>query len=378
LLIRNLLKSLLPCLLQKDKNLFDKTEREKLSFIVTNFYQTISKSEFERICGSYKTYNEVVNPALNTVINAGVAITSDLISKSLGLPSVDKDNFYKDYFPKIDVAKKAELLNLEFFELLQILNDAISLCNKAGFKSIVFFMDKIDEDTQMGGKIKQESIVLTPILLNTKILLDNKFCLIFLLWSKIRDELNRNSVRLDKIKSIDVTWESSELRKIIEKRVEYFSTGKTTLNGMFLDLKDIDKLLYLANGSPRDLLRVLSAIYDEEENSPNSAGIFSTANVTKAIFKFLLNYDFYSVYPSQDKSRQDIKSIIAKLKKINKISFKAKDLISTFKFSQPASVSYIKVMKDFGVIKEDQEITGKEKQYSIVDPKVEYIVKYQI
>lgn len=70
--------------------------------------------------------------------------------------------------------------------------------------------------------------------------------------------------------------------------------------------------------------------------------------------------------------------IITKLKKIGKTTFRSKDLVGAFKFSQPSAANYIQIFMNFGVIKEDLECAGKEKQYSIIDPKIAYIVKYQI
>jgi hypothetical protein len=55
--------------------------------------------------------------------------------------------------------------------------------NKLGFKTIVFFMDKIDEDTQIGGNIKQEADLPFPksnnsLYISTGILscIDTIFC----------------------------------------------------------------------------------------------------------------------------------------------------------------------------------------------------------
>lgn len=380
-LIRNLLKTVIPTLLTQNKNLseLEKIDQEKLSFCVLNFYQTISNTEFENFQTTHKFYNETINPVFNTLLSTGVAFTSDIVSKSLGLPNIDKDTFYKNYLPKYDVAKPINTIDLEESQLLQIFEELIEICHKLGFRTILFFMDKIDEDAQIGGKIKQEADLLSLILLNTKILLNNNFSLVFLLWSKVKEELNKNQVRFDKIKSIDVTWNQSDLREMMEKRTKYFSNGIVSFDSIFQNNKHIDNILYLSKGSPRDLLRLMSAIYDEEDSLASSTGLFSSNSLTRGVYKFLTNYDFRSLYPSQrDSSRQDIVSIIAKLKKIRKTTFKSKDIMTTFKFSQPSAANYIKIMKNFGVIKEDQEAVGQEKQYSITDPKVEYIVKYQL
>ncbi|MBI4209961.1 MAG: hypothetical protein HY544_00445, partial [Candidatus Diapherotrites archaeon] len=379
-LIRNLLKTFIQTTLLKNLSIsrLDKIEKEKLSFIILNFYQTISKTEFYKFQTNSNYYNNFVNPALNTFLSASVALSSDFISKSLGLSKLENVDFYKEYIPKADTLKQIEINSLEISQLWQIFNDLIGICQKMEFKTIIFFLDKLDEDPAIGGNVKEEGKILLPILLNTSVLLDNKFSLVFLLWSKVKDELNRNHVRLDKIKATDVGWTQREVREIIEKRVSYFSNKTLTFDKLFQNVNDIDKILYLSNGSPRDALRLLSCIYDEEETSINSQGIFSPTSVTKGINKFLSGYDFYAIYPARSGSRRDILSIITKLKKIGKPNFKSKDIQTTFKFSQASAVNYVKLWKAFGVIKEDQEVVGKEKQYSLTDPKIEYLVRYQI
>lgn len=381
-LIQNLLKTTIPTLLAQNKSLneLDKIDQEKLSFCVLNFYQTISKTEFENFQITHNLYNEAINPALNSLLSTGVALTSDFVSKSLGLPNVDKETFYRNYLPKIDVTKPINSNDLEESQCLQIFGELVNICHKLGFKTLTLFMDKIDEDSQIGGKIKEEADLLLPILLNTKILLDNNFGLIFFLWSKVKDELNKKHVRFDKIKSIDVTWTQTDLREIMEKRAKYFSKGIISFERLFQKSEHLDAVIYLSNGSPRDLLRLMSNIYDEEDSLPSSIGLFSDSSVSQGILKFLSNYDFRSLYPSQREGsrHQDITSIIAKLKKIGKTTFRSKDLISTFKISQPSAANYTKIMKNFGVIKEDKETVGQEKQYSITDPKIEYIVNYQL
>lgn len=70
-LIRNLLKTLIPTLLAQNKNLseLEKIDKEKLSFCVQNFYQTISKTEFDKFQQTHKFYNETLNPALNSLLS---------------------------------------------------------------------------------------------------------------------------------------------------------------------------------------------------------------------------------------------------------------------------------------------------------------------
>lgn len=295
-LIRNLLKIFIQTMLvqKRDLSKLDKIEKEKLTFIIMNFYQTISQTDFTKFQTSHKIYNDTINPVMNTAINLTLNLTTDLVSKSLGLSQLT-ENSYKEYLPKMDTAKPIEILELEEHVLLQIFDDLANICHKMGFTIITFFMDKIDEDQEIGGKIREETELLEPILLNTRILFDNKFSFVFFLWSKVKEELCKKSVRFDKIKSIDVSWTQKDLREMMEKRINYFSSGGIRFEQLFQEVNCIDQIIHLANGSPRDLLRLLSSVYDEENSLSNSLNLFSSASVNKGIIRFLSNYNFPSL-----------------------------------------------------------------------------------
>jgi len=122
----------------------------------------------------------------------------------------------------------------------------------------------------------------------------------------------------------------------------------------------------------------MSSIYDQQsEINPNST-IFTNQAVTQGIINFLKNYDFYSIYPAQRGTKQDIKNVIGKLRAINKTQFKVKDVMVVLKLAHQASSSHVKIMKNYGIIKEKEDTPGMEKEYIISDPKIAFIIENNI
>jgi len=324
-------------------------------------------------------YNNIVNPIINNVLSGAVKLTSDVVSKSLGLPSSGGAKFYREYIPSIqENTEKINLLEVQESALLEVLDDLLNIIVKLNYKTITIFLDKIDEQPEISSRIDEEVRILLPLLKNNQLILNKKFSFVFILWSKVKKELNSEGVRFDKIKPIDVNWAHYDLIDIMKKRISYFSSGNSTLESVFQDKNDITLLANLANKSPRDFLHLMSSIYDQQsEINPNS-GIFTSQAVAKGIIHFLKNYDFYSIYPAQRGTKQDIRGIISKLNKINKTEFKVKDIMTILKLGHQASSSHIKIMKNYGVVKEKEDTPGMEKEYIVSDPKVAFIIKNNI
>lgn len=382
-LIRKITKTLIQDLLIKGKgvNSLNQIEREKLSFIIKNFFATISRQEFERFQENIgkKMYNDVINPLVNNILSGAVTLTSDFVSKSLGLPNQGGAKFYKEYIPLIqENTEKINLGEIQENGALEILEDLLNLIVKLDYKTTTLFLDKIDEQPEIASKIDEEVRILLPLLKNNQLILNKKFAFVFILWSKVKKELNSEGVRFDKIKPIDVNWAEYDLVDIMKKRIIYFSNGNTTLESIFQDKSHISMLANLANKSPRDFLHLMSNIYDQQSNINSNSSLFSNQAVSQGIIHFLKNYDFYSLYPAQKGTKQDIRGIISKLKNIGKTEFKVKDVMKVLKLEHQAGSSHIKIMKNYGVVREKEDTPGMEKEYIVSDPKIAFIIKNNI
>ena len=55
------------------------------------------------------------------------------------------------------------------------------------------------------------------------------------------------------------------------------------------------------------------------------------------------------------------------------------DLVNNFKVSQTAAISYIKIMKNYGLIEEIENIENiRQHKYKIIDPKMIYLINESI
>lgn len=385
LMMQRLTQSLVQELLISNENInaLDQTLKEKFAFFVNNFYQTTSKTEFEKYQEIHKIkekYNQYVNPLLNQLISGTVSLTSDLIAKSFGLPVETNNKFYREYLPALQYNnQKIDLSKVQESDLNSLFDELIEVIKGFGYTNLIIFFDKVDEQPEFASNIENVAKKLSPLVVNNKILLDNRFSLVFLLWSRIKEELSKNGVRFDKLRPIDVNWNDTELESILDKRVTYFSERKVTkIRSLFQIEDNFSLVLQLSNKSPRDALNLLSCIYEIQEELGGDLSLFSPTASNKGVINFLTNYNFRSIYPPQKGTRQDIKMVISKLKKIGKSKFTINDMMRIFKKTQPSCLSDVNIMRNYGVIQEDMENVSVAKEYVIIDPKIKFIVENQM
>lgn len=369
-----------------------KYEKEKLAFFIENFFTSLSPAEFENIydkAHSFKTknflkriFNSIFLKPTNTFISGVSEIISSNISKSLGLPSNTSSQFYKAYFPemKIENPKNTEsyLEDIDYHKLKSMVEDFFSIVRKSGFNNVVIFFDKIDEYSKLGGDIKKISKFIEELTNDTELLQMDYISFVFLIWNKVKKELNASGTRYDKFKPIDINWSKEELKLILEKRVKYFSNDKVSVENMFEDPSRIEELLDLAYKSPRHLIVLLSRIYDEQSRLNNDGIFFTNDSVDKGISSFIQNFDYHSLYPGKTNTTHYIVKVINKILRVGKIEFVAKDLATEYKTSSQVANNNIQAMKGFALIKDIDNTGSIEKKYTIIDPKLKYAIKHGI
>lgn len=369
-------------------------EKEKLSLIIQDFYKSTSRREFEDSFNQitrYKTrnlfrniYNNFVNKPLNIIVSTGLEIGADFIRKSFGLPNVNSENFYKSYLPEISLEtiqqeSKTEHFLKSYKLLKDILLDLVEIIRKSGFNSVVIFFDKIDEFKKLEGNIENIVGFTEEILKDTNLLYFDNLSIVFSIWTEIKNELNARGVRFDKFKPVDITWNDADIKEILELRLNHFAKKRPhSIKNLISDDDQIESLITLAYKSPRDLIRILSTIYDEQETIDNSVNSFNLEIIEKGKIKFCTNYDFYSIFPSKRGTKEDILSIIKRILKINRTVFKGTDLAATYKFSSQSANNYVKIMKNYGLIRDVDETVGGPREFEVTDPKIRYMINKKI
>lgn len=370
----------------------NKSEKERLTFFIENFFNSITKKEFEEyvnITSNYKSKNFWIRACnyllkpVNSFLSLGIEIGGDVVKKSFGLDSFNTTMVYKEYLKEIKEFAPNKTLFIENATVStykDILCDLSKIIKKSGFEQVVILYDKIDEFKELEGDTKNIADFLSEILTDTNLLLNSEFGLVFSLWNELKEDLSKIKVRFDKIIPIDVTWTNAELEQIINTRLSYFSSKKLAtikLEEIVEESKSLEEIIVLSNKSPRDLLRLISFIYYEQANIDNRSPLLSTLAARKGILKFISDYDYYSIYP-QKGFKDDVLKNLKNILFSGKLIFKVSDISQDLNISIPTSNTLIKNLINHGIIQELNQTQGNARLFEIIDPKIVWLIKNQI
>ncbi|HZL11734.1 MAG TPA: MraY family glycosyltransferase [Prolixibacteraceae bacterium] len=377
-----------PILLKRLK----KNEKEKLTFFIENFFDPITKKEFENyvnITSNYKSRNfwiRICNYLLkpfNSALSLGIEIGGDVVKKSIGLDTFNTTMVYKDYLKEFKEYIPNKTLFLEsanYSAYKDILCDLSKIIKNSGFEQVVIMYDKIDEYKYLGGDITQITKFLNEILRDTNLLLNRDFGLVFSIWSELKSDLSKIGVRFDKISPIDVTWNNSELEDIINVRLNYSSIkpqNSIKFEDILADPRSSEDIISISDKSPRDLLKLIFTIYYEQADIDNRSSYLSILAIRKGILKFISDYEYYSILP-QINNKDDILKSLSKILYCGKLTFKVSDISQDLNISIPTANGLIKNLIIHGIIIELNQTRGNAKIFEIIDPKIVWLIKNQI
>lgn len=361
----------------------DEFDKEKLAYFVQEFFKTLSKREYlsrNNKVERFKVknwfidlYNNFFHKPVNLLISGAIEVTSDLVTKSLGLNKNSNVDFYKNYLPELQKKVPTQTTSTKDYDynsLKNILNDISKILKKLGYKNLVILIDKIDENRNLKGSINEVCLFIQNLLKDTNLLMQNDFSLVFSIWDEVRKELASNGVRFDKFKPVDVTWTDSEILEILDNRIKFFCTYPKKFEDFLVDTTLMSDLINLSNNSPRDLLHLVSKIYDEQSIIDSNTPFFSKKSIEEAKLKFCKEYEYYALFPTERKAKDDIIKNINRLLKNGKIEVKSVDLAAMLKVSSSAANNYIRIMLDFNLIKN----TPQQYVYQIADPKLKFLI----
>ena len=371
----------------------EKEDKERLAFIIEYFFRTLSKSEFEKHYNNvtgYKSknilknvYNRLFHRPVNIFVSGIIEVVAGAIRSSLGLPDPNSGKFYKAYLPEFNVeeitAKKIDnKLKSDDRALKQILEDLCLVINRAGLGKPVVFFDKIDEYPVLSGNISLISGFVEDFLKDTTLLLNNNFSLVFSLWDAIKEDLNSKGVRFDKIKPVNISWSSKQLSEMLDKRLGYFSGGSKKSIDLLPHNKDRESILSLASGSPRYLFRLLSVVYDQQNNTDSSVTKFDGTVIDQSMKVYCKTFEFYAVFPGKRGTKDDVMTSVNRLLRIGKTQITTKDFVAEFKVSTPSATNYIKAQQEFSLIERIGNQDGKTYLYEVKHPVIRFLIECNI
>ncbi|MBU2912440.1 ATP-binding protein [Reichenbachiella agariperforans] len=377
-----------PSLLQN----LDKKEKEKLSFIIAEFFKSLSIREYEEYYNKathFKSrnffrniYNNLFHKPVNLLIGGGLELASDFVRKSFGLPDTNTNGLYKNYLPEIELETIKKSGNpSEFLEDAKALKliwlDLANLINKSGFKTTTVLFDRADEYISLGQGIDSITTFLKELLTDTTILLSENYSIVIGLWDATKADFDQIGVRFDKIKPFNINWSHEKLKEILSKRIEHFSNRKVSLKDIFSE-SDINELIELSDSSPRYLFRQLSVIYDTQNNIDSEADTISKQAIQEGQLSYCRDFEFYAVFPSKKGSKEDILVNVNRILKIGSEEIKTKDYIDIAKVSTPTAISYIKIVQNYGLVHYVGETENGAKTYQVQNPVIKFLIRKNV
>lgn len=358
----------------------NKEGKEILGIAIQTFFVTLSKRQFEELYDKTshikvtnilkRIFNWFLLRPINTIISSGSEVVSTTIAQSLGLNVNPSPVVYREYIPEMKeytLNPKVDLGEFDVSSTKRLLADLCKIIKKIGFANVAIIFDKIDENVSLGMQLNNVTGFVGDIMRDTALLLNNSYSFVFSIISACRDPLRNAGVRYDKLKPIDITWSDDELMRIINYRLAHFSNGKVTSLWNIVPEKHKQDILSLASQSPRQLLILLSKVYDEQ------AGMECTAICDDVVKQGLLNYakdfDFVTYYVGSN--ARSIVRCVKELLQVNKVEFGSKDLVAEFKISTQAANQKIQLMLSYDLI-EDITVGSHTKKYEVKDSRIKY------
>lgn len=163
------------------------------------------------------------------------------------------------------------------------LESLLMLVKKIGFNSIYILVDRPDETEKTGNDPESTYQLIQPILRDLELLGLPGYGFKFFLWDQIEPYF-RSDARPDRVPQYELKWTRNSLKEVLSKRLLSFSGGK--INNFDCMLEEPcgidDHLCLMANGSPRNLIRLCERILAIQGDRDSSAKKISMAAIDQA------------------------------------------------------------------------------------------------
>jgi len=155
------------------------------------------------------------------------------------------------------------------------------LVRKLGFRSIYVLIDKVDETELTGASPEATYQLVSPLLRDLELLGISHFGFKFFLWDQIEPYF-RDDARPDRVAQYRLDWSRASLEQVLASRLRAHSQGQVHTIAQLLSEAlpfNVDTALcILANGSPRNLIRICDKILAvQAETAPDSRHITPAA-----------------------------------------------------------------------------------------------------
>lgn len=256
-----------------------------------------------------------------------------------------------------------------------ILTKLVDFSQAFGFQGLSILVDKVDETPATSNSAEATAKLIYPLLAHIQLLEISNFSWIFFLWSNVQTHFNgKQAIRLDKIAHTNITWNKENLREMLERRIDFFSSKRKRFCDLFTD--DVDpnetfqELSTISAHSPRELIKLMDIIFREHD----ARGDDAPDRIDRRSLE--IGQDTYAVETIES---WYAKSALQQVLRLGKTSFINKDVQKTFKISDQGARVKIKGWEDTGLIRQNgtapSESGGKPSyRYDVADARVERII----
>jgi hypothetical protein len=311
-------------------------QKQVLKFQADRFLNSLSTSEFQIAVDSLKNFGDKVTDFWSRYGGPLAAALSALLSK-LGLDNVT--------VPKtlIEESRRDESLRYHFEQLLQI-------ARVIGYSSTYILIDRVDETSFVSADAEKTFNFIHPLLVDLPTLETEGVAFKFFLWDQIEERYRASGMRPDRVPVYTLQWSIAELETMLAQRLLSYSARRvSSLNQLLcrdigLDLHRL--VVYLAEGSPRDMIRLCKRIIAEQTRTSEESRCLEEAAIWTGVQTF-----------ANERSQELFGQHIGELARIGQPTFTISHIASeVFRIGDNAARRKIQIWTNSGVVSKVGEV----------------------
>jgi hypothetical protein len=212
-----------------------------------------------------------------------------------------------------------------------------------GKSSVYVLVDKIDENPLTGGAAASVAFI-RPLLSDLGILETKGMAFKLFLWDRIEGDALEFS-RPDRVRTYKLQWSAPQLKTMLSRRLAAHSEDKISSLASIVALSrdsDIDELVVrLSGGSPRNIIRICKAIFDQQSELDADVSAVSERAVLAGIEQIAASIAAETVP----------ENVLRDLKKLKRADFTVTNVYAdVFRISQGSGTQKVQSWQDSGAV----------------------------
>jgi len=251
--------------------------------------------------------------------------------------------------------------------------ELLKICKTLGWTSVYFLIDKVDETPTTSTNADAAFNLIRPLLVDLPTIEAPGAAFKFFLWDQTEDSFRAGGGRPDRVHVVTLNWSVNELELMLKRRLLAFSDGKVeSFNALLCADAELDAhrlLAYLANGSPRDMIRMAASIVAEQTRHTLDAACITETSLFRGIQTF-----------AKQRSQELYPQFLDDLQKVGRSSFTITTLSGdVFRVSTQAARSKVQKWQAAGAVDKIAEIPNPNGRptylYGVADPRLSIAIR---